>query len=114
RVLADQLHQIAMIDRIHQVRGLSIFASVLNRLVDIDEYEDYERIAAKVAASMSAQIVKGQPEMYGHGGNFGDGGLASSVVVETDTPYRALTMRPGLIADDLLPGERIETIDTKR
>lgn len=114
RVLADQLHHLALIDRIHQVRGLSVFASVLNRLVDIDEYEDYERIAAKVAASMSAQIVKGQPEMYGSGGGLGGDGLASSVVVETDTPYRALTMRPGLIADDLLPGERIETIDTKR
>ncbi len=112
RVPAEQLHHIALIDRIHQVRGLSVFASVLNRLVDIDEYEEYERIAAKVAASMSAQIVKGQPEMYGQ--NNGIDGLASHVVVEAGTPYRALTMRPGLIADDLLPGERVEAIDTKR
>lgn len=111
RVDANQIQHIALLDRIGQVRGLSVFASVLNRLVDIDEYEDYERIAAKVAASMSAQIVKGQPEMYGNGDSTG---LAGQVVVETDTPYRALTMRPGMIADDLLPGERVEAIDTKR
>lgn len=112
RVPAALMHHLALLDRIAQVRGLSVFASVLNRLVDIDEYEDYERIAAKVAASMSAQIVKGQPEMYGHSGGVDD--LAGSVVVEAGTEYRALTMRPGMIADDLLPGERIEAIDTKR
>lgn len=111
RVPADQILHLALIDRIHQVRGLSVFASVLNRMVDIGEYENSELVAAKVAASMSAQIVKGQPEMYGTA--MGDG-LQSQVVVPTDTPYRALTMRPGLIADDLLPGERIEAIDTKR
>lgn len=111
RVPVEQIHHLAMIDRIHQVRGLSLFASVLNRMVDIGEYEYYELIAAKVAASMSAQIVKGMPEMYGHAS---DPTLETQVVVQSDTPYRSLTMRPGLIADDLLPGERIEAIDTKR
>jgi len=58
---------------------------------------------------LSAQIIKGNPEMYGHS----DGELAGSAVVPAGE-YRALSMRPGLIADDLLPGERVELIDSKR
>lgn len=111
RVSADYMHHIALIDRIHQVRGLSVFASVIARLEDIKDYEDSERIAAKVAASLSAQIVKGQPEMYG------SSDAASGVLLpegDIGKEYRALTMRPGMIADDLLPGERVELIDSKR
>lgn len=111
RVPAEFVHHIALIDRIHQVRGLSVFASVIGRLEDIKDYEDSERIAAKVAASLSAQIIKGQPEQYGQATN---DAMASAAVVESGQPYRSLTMRPGLIADDLLPGERVEVIDSKR
>jgi lambda family phage portal protein len=109
RVPAEFMRHIALVDRITQVRGLSIFASVIARLEDIKDYEDSERIAAKVAASLSAQIIKGQPEMYGQA----DGDLASTAVVPKGE-YRALSMRPGMIADDLLPGERVELIDSKR
>ncbi len=111
RVSADYMHHLALIDRIHQVRGLSVFASVIARLEDIKDYEDSERIAAKVAASLSAQIIKGQPEMYGQGD------VSSGVLLaegDAGREYRALTMRPGMIADDLLPGERIELVDSKR
>jgi lambda family phage portal protein len=108
RVPADFMHQIALIDRISQVRGLSVFASVIARLEDIKDYEDSERIAAKVAASLSAQIIKGDPQQYGAAND-----LAGAAVVPAGE-YRALTMRPGMIADDLLPGERVELIDSKR
>ena len=111
RVSADQLYRLALVDRIHQVRGLSVFASVIARLEDIKDYEDSERIAAKVAASLSAQIIKGQPEMYTGGALSAQVGLAEG---DDQRDYRALTMRPGLIADDLLPGERVELIDSKR
>lgn len=109
RVSADHVHHIALVDRIHQVRGLSVFASVIARLEDIKDYEDSERIAAKVAASLSAQIVKGNPDMYGASDL-----NSSAVVPDGQAAYRALTMRPGMIADDLLPGESIEMIDSKR
>ncbi len=110
RVPAEQVYQFAMIDRIHQVRGLSVFASVMNRMRDIQDYEDSERIAAKVAASMCAQIVKGGPDTFvGDGGNPG-----GAVGAATDRAYRSLTMVPGMIADDLLPGESIEILDSKR
>lgn len=110
RVPAESIRHLALIDRIHQVRGLSVFASVIARLEDIKDYEDSERIAAKVAASLSAQIVKGDAASYGEN-------MQSGVALaegDTGREYRALTMRPGLIADDLLPGERVELIDSKR
>ncbi|MEO6660711.1 MAG: phage portal protein, partial [Burkholderiaceae bacterium] len=111
RVLAEHVHHIALVDRIHQVRGLSVFASAITRMEDIKDYEDSERIAAKVAASLSAQIIKGQPE------NYGQSDLTSGALLATGDAgreYSSLTMRPGMIADDLLPGERVEMIDSKR
>jgi lambda family phage portal protein len=111
RVSADVMYQIALLDRFHQVRGLSAFASVMTRLEDIKDYEDSERIAAKVAASLTAQIIKGDPTQYQSPNSGGD--LAGQAIVPAGE-YRALSMRPGLIADDLLPGEHIELIDSKR
>lgn len=108
RVSADQMRHVALIDRIHQRRGLSIFASVLNRLVDVGDYEDSERIAAKVAASLCAQIVKGNAE------NFRASDADAVMGAALDRVYRSFTMVPGLIADDLEPGESIEMIDSKR
>ncbi len=110
RVDAAALRHIAHVDRIGQVRGLSVFASVLTRLDDIKDYEESERIAAKVAASLTAFIKKGNPEMYGAGGQ----DLGTTSVVPDAGEYRDLRLVPGLIADDLLVGESIEVIDSKR
>lgn len=110
RVSADQLRQFANIERIHQVRGLSLFAPVINRLRDLQDYEDSERIAAKVAASLCAQIIKGDASAYGADNPH----LANEAAAAAERAYRAMTMVPGLIGDDLLPGERIDIIDSKR
>lgn len=112
RVSADRIEHLALIDRIGQLRGLSVFASVMNRLADVKDYEDSERIAAKVAASLTAYIRKGQPDLYGQGT---DGGASSAMLAPgSDEEYRDLRMVPGLIMDDLLPGEDIGIIDSKR
>jgi lambda family phage portal protein len=113
RVLASSIEHLAMRDRIRQLRGLSLFASAMNRLEDIKDYEDSERIAAKVAASLTAFIRKGQPQDFG---SSSDGtGMGSSLVVPgKEKEYRDLRMTPGLIMDDLLPGEEIGLIDSKR
>lgn len=108
RVSADQMRIVANIDRIHQVRGLSVFAPVMNRFRDVQDYEASERIAHKVAASMCAQIVKGDAQSYSSGDPTDAMGSA------VDRVMRGIMMKPGLIADDLLPGEKIEAIDTKR
>lgn len=108
RVSADNMLHVKLVDRIRQLRGVSVFASVLTRFEDLKDYEESERIAAKIAASMAAYIKKGDPQSYGpaapgvDGESQGGGGA------------RALKMQPGMIFDDLLPGEDIGTIDTNR
>ena len=106
---ADRIFCVRSIDRIRQLRGVSLFASVLTRFDDLKDYEESERIAAKVAASMAAYIKKGAPDDYTAGTGFNPDGSAESV-----TGLRDLKFRPGMIFDDLRPGEEIGLIDTKR
>jgi lambda family phage portal protein len=104
RVSAEQMLHLKAVDRIGQLRGVSVFASVLTRLEDIKDYEESERVAAKVAASMAAMIVKGTPDLY------------EPPVQQNGEPApgRSMRFRAGMIFDDLRPGERVETIDSKR
>ena len=102
RIIADNVLHIAVTDRIRQLRGVSIFASVMNRFDDLKDYEESERIAAKVAASMAAYIKKGAPEVY------------DEKLYGTTGERRHLQFRPGMVFDDLKPGEEIGTIDTSR
>jgi lambda family phage portal protein len=98
-VSADRINHLAIRERIMQLRGISVFTSVMTRLDDIKDYEESERIAAKIAASMAAFIKKGQPDMY---------------EPNTDGTSRSLRFSPGMVFDDLMPGEEIGTIDTNR
>lgn len=105
RVPAAVMQHIAFRKRLHQLRGMSIFATVINRLDDIKEVDENERIAARVAAAMAAAIKKGQPDMYEPTEEVGSDGKPSR---------REMMFEPGIIFDELQPGESIETIDTKR
>lgn len=102
-VSADSMLHYKLVDRIGQSRGVSAFASVITRLEDLKDYEESERIAAKIAASMAAYIKKGMPELY-----------ANPTDDEGNVTPRALKFQPGMIIDDLAPGEDIGTIDTNR
>lgn len=97
-IAAKKMTHLKLIDRIRQTRGVSVFASVFNRLDDVKEIDENERVAGRVAAAMAAFIRKGSPDMY----------------VKTSTPYREMEFVPGMIFDDLMPGEEIGTIDTTR
>lgn len=102
RVEADRMLHLKLVKRIHQLRGITVFASVLGRLDDIKEIDESERIAARVAAAMAAFIKKGNPEDY---------------VAPTDEDEdlgRAMGFEPGMIFDDLRPGEDIGTINPNR
>ena len=101
RIGVDRMLHIKNVLRIRQVRGVSIFASVLNRFDDLKDYEESERIAAKIAASMAAYIKKGAPDTY------------NPEAVDDDAP-RQMKFRPGMVFDDLRPGEDIGMIDTNR
>lgn len=99
RIESARMLHVANRTRIRQLRGVSVFASVLGRLDDLKDYEESERVAAKVAASMAAFIRKGQPDMYAEA---------------TDATPRGMKFKPGMVFDDLKPGEDIGTIDTNR
>lgn len=107
RVSAEFMHCIALMKRLHQVRGLSVFASAMSRFEDVKDYEESERIAAKVAASMTFQIKKGGGEQYG-------ADLGGQAILQDGVPIRELRLAPGAIFDDLLPGESIESLGTDR
>lgn len=99
---ANMLHA-KRTDRIGQLRGVSEFASIITRLEDVKDYEESERIAAKIAASMAAYIKKGTPDLY-----------APTTDENGNTVPREMRFAPGMVFDDLLPGEEIGTIDTNR
>lgn len=99
RVAADLIRHIRTVDRIGQMRGISILASTFTRLADLKDYEESERIAAKIAASFAAAIIKGDPSSYDS---------------EKPPGQRRMRMQPGMIFDDLAAGEDVKTIDSKR
>lgn len=99
RIAASSMLHLAHRHRIRQLRGVSVFAAVMHRFDDLKDYEESERIAAKIAASMAAFIRKGSPDLY---------------EPNADGSPRQLQMRPGMIFDDLKMGEEIGTIDTNR
>ncbi|MPS27568.1 MAG: phage portal protein [Alcaligenaceae bacterium] len=106
RIPGDRILQLADLDRIGQLRGVSGMASIINRLEDVKDLEESERIAAKLAARLTAYVRKGDPQLY------------NPESVQTDDRgqpiQRDIAFDPGTIIDGLGAGEEIGLIDTKR
>jgi lambda family phage portal protein len=104
---ASRMLHLATLDRLHQQRGVSEFASVITRIEDLKDYEESERIAAKVAASMTAYVKRTDPEAGFNADNLprADDGTAIA---------RDLRMQPGMIIDSLTVGEEIGMISSDR
>lgn len=108
RVPADRMMQIAMLDRIGQMRGVPEFASVITRLDDIKDYEESERVAAKIAARLTAYIKKGSPDMFD-----ADRDRLDRDAKGEPTP-REMRLEAGTIIDGLATGEDIGMISSDR
>jgi lambda family phage portal protein len=105
RVPAERVVHLATFDRIGQLRGVSDFASVIARLDDVKDYEESERVAAKIAAMLTAYVKKGGPEAF----------QPSDLTVADDgSAQRELRFSPGMVIDGLQPGEDIGLIDSTR
>ena len=104
RINASAVHHVALLDRIGQMRGISEFASIITRLEDIKDYEESERIAAKIAAALTAYVKKTNPEGY-QGANTDESGQAIP---------RSISMAPGMVIDNLAVGEEIGLIASDR
>lgn len=104
---AEQAIHLKFVRRLHQTRGASLFHAVLARLDDLKDYEESERIAARVAAALTAYIKR-------------DSALSDVVAATTTdgedstTTDRSFSMSPGLVFDGLMPGEDVGVIDPKR
>lgn len=57
-VPADNMLHLAFRKRLHQIRGVSMLHGVIVRLADLKEYEESERVAARIAAAMTMYIKK--------------------------------------------------------
>jgi len=98
-VSASQILHLKMVDRIGQVRGVSILASVLQRMNVIFEYENAERVAARIAASLTGALKTENPSIY---------------TPPTDDAPRSFELTPGMILDNLRPGESLDIFSSNR
>jgi len=105
-VPAERMLHIATTDRIGQLRGVSGFASIITRLEDIKDYEESERVAAKIAAMLTAYVKRGTPDML-------DVDNLPRDEQGNITPQE-ISLQAGAIIDTLQIGEEIGLIDSKR
>lgn len=101
---AFRINHVRYIRRFRQVRGVSVFANSLHRLQQIGEIEHTELTAARVAATMTAFVRKGDPYMFTPPPTNEDG---------TTPDYAGLSLGPGMVAH-LQPGEDIATVKSER
>ena len=99
RIEAAGVYHLKYVKRLRQRRGVPLIHSVIDRMRDIKDYEESERIAAKVAASMTFAITK-------------SGEASAPTAVNTDG-NREFGMAPGM-GFELMPGEGVTTIDSNR
>ncbi|WP_457329718.1 phage portal protein [Rhizobacter sp. P5_C2] len=102
---ARMLH-LAHLQRIGQLRGVTRYASVIGRIEDIKDYEESERIAAKVAAMLTGYVKRQAPDGGGYEGPLKDD--------NGNDIHRQIALSPGTIIDTLAVGEEIGLIDSKR
>lgn len=103
-VPAEQMIHVRLVDRFHQLRGVSVMASVIETLQDVYEYKEAERIAAKQAARMVMKMTHGSPDMWTQTGAEGYD-PRNPPIFQTDD---------GMIVVSAQTGEGIDFFDTKR
>lgn len=101
-VKASEMLHAKLVTRVGQTRGVSAFAPVLIRLNDLKSYEQAEQVAARMAACMGLYIKRGNPDLYQPGQE------------AEEEENRLFEMAPGIIYDNLLPGEEIGDISPNR
>lgn len=104
-VPAENMLHLASRKRLHQVRGVSIFAGVIQRLAEVKEYEESERVAARIAASVGFWIKRGDGSVYGDD---------AQDWKAPDNENRLFEMSAGQIYDGLAPGEELQMLESNR
>lgn len=99
-VPADLMLHLKMIKRIGQSRGVSLLHSVITRVEDLKDYEESERIAARIAAAAAFYIKKGSPDSF--------------LPPDEDDGDRSFKIAPGIVFDRLQQGEDVGSIQSNR
>lgn len=106
RVPAERFLHVAVRKRLSGLRGISLFAPAIDRLLDIKDYEESERTAARIAARIAAYIKRDAqmdwtptPADLDENGNLRD---------------RDFLLEAGAIFTETRPGESIEMINPNR
>ncbi len=97
---AENILHLKHVDRVRQTRGVSVFASFFARLDDLKEYEESERVAARIGAAFAFAITKAID--------------TPGVLPSTTDAFREMDLAPGIIADTLQPGEKVESLKNER
>lgn len=104
RVPAERMLHVAVRRRLSGLRGISLFAPAIDRLLDIKDYEESERIAARIAARM-AWYIKRDKDMTG---------WTPDANFSPQDDDRDFTLEAGAIFTETLPGEEIAMINANR
>ena len=100
RVSSDNIIHLKMIKRIGQTRGVTLLHSVITRIEDLKDYEESERIAARIAAAAAFYIKKGSPDTF-------------TPPQDADSD-RSFKIAPGIVFDRLQQGEEVGSIQSNR
>ncbi|WP_241609011.1 phage portal protein [Rosenbergiella australiborealis] len=103
RIPAENILHLAMRKRLHQLRGVSLLHGVITRLSDIKDYEESERVAARIAAALGFYIKRGEAASY-----------QENEFEEPDSKYQMFDIGPGMIFDGLKPGEDLGMVESNR
>ena len=98
RVLAEDMIHLKYTTRIRQTRGVPILAPILRLMESIKDYKESETVAARVNAALTAFITKSTD-------------FAGATGTDSERQYE---MNPGMIYNDLLPGENVSMIKADR
>ncbi|MGE6647954.1 phage portal protein [Shewanella colwelliana] len=96
-VAKTKMLHLGLFKRLHQLRGISLFHGIMTRLADIKDYEESERVAARISAALAFVIKRGTLDMF------------NTSAVGTN----AIQFGPGMTTE-LQPGEDIDTLESKR
>ncbi|TKB53300.1 phage portal protein [Ferrimonas aestuarii] len=97
----NMLH-LALRRNTNALRGMSLLHGVIKRLSDLKDYEDSERIAARIAAALAFYIKRGDTSEYDTGS------------YDKAAKKRQIKFAPGMTFDDLAPGEDVGMIESNR
>ena len=98
-VSAERVVHLKHVKRLGALRGISVFATAFTRLQDLKEYEEADRIAAKIGSLLALSI---------HRDNEYRGDSVANIKA------REMDMVPGIIFDGLEMGEKVETIKNEK